>query len=155
MKNIEHLHQVEFVKWAGLQRVDVKGLPYYLADVEHNGPTTLKDFLFAVPNGGNRNSKEAAKLKREGVKAGVSDLVLAIPLNGRHGLFMELKQPPAIKAVSIPATQKEFGERMKSVGYSVAFCWGWNELRQAVEAYFKADMEALKMFSNPKYQGRK
>lgn len=158
MKNIEHLHQVEFVKWAGLQRVDIRGLPFYIDCINHEGPTTLKDFLFAVPNGGNRNAKEAARLKREGVKAGVSDLVLAIPRFGFHGLFLELKQPPAIKggkAVLIPANQKEFGKRMSSVGYAVAYCWGWNELRLAVEAYFNCEPELLKMFAVPKYQGRK
>ncbi len=35
--------------------------------------------LFAVPNGGNRNPREAARLKSEGVTAGISDLILLLP----------------------------------------------------------------------------
>ena len=34
------------------------------------------DLLYHVPNGGSRNQLEAANLKRQGVKAGVPDLVL-------------------------------------------------------------------------------
>lgn len=36
-----------------------------------------KDIILAVPNGGSRdNKKEAARLKAEGVLAGVSDLII-------------------------------------------------------------------------------
>lgn len=50
--------------------------------------------LFAVPNGGSRNQIEAANLKREGVKAGVSDLVL-VTCSGT--IFIELKTPTTYK----------------------------------------------------------
>ena len=47
--------------------------------------------LFAVPNGGSRNKKEAANMKAAGVVAGVADLILLIP-NDRYGaLCIELK----------------------------------------------------------------
>lgn len=47
--------------------------------------------LFAVPNGGSRNKKEAANMKAAGVVAGVADLILLIP-NGQYGaLCIELK----------------------------------------------------------------
>ena len=35
--------------------------------------------LYAVPNGGRRDKAEAAHLKRQGVRAGVPDLCLAVP----------------------------------------------------------------------------
>ena len=35
--------------------------------------------LFAVPNGGSRNVIEAANLKKQGVRAGVSDLIFLYP----------------------------------------------------------------------------
>lgn len=47
--------------------------------------------MFAIPNGGYRNAREAAKLKREGVLAGVSDLILAIPNKQFDALFIEMK----------------------------------------------------------------
>lgn len=47
--------------------------------------------LIAVPNGGSRNQFEAMELKRQGVQAGVSDLLLLIPKNGYGCLGLELK----------------------------------------------------------------
>ena len=47
--------------------------------------------LFAVPNGGSRNKKEAANMKAAGVVADVADLILLRP-NDRYGaLCIELK----------------------------------------------------------------
>ena len=47
--------------------------------------------LHHIPNGGSRNKREAAKLKRMGVLAGVSDLHLPVPAAGYHGLYIEMK----------------------------------------------------------------
>lgn len=47
--------------------------------------------LFAIPNGGNRNLREAARMKAEGVTAGVSDLILLIPRHEYGALCIELK----------------------------------------------------------------
>ena len=47
--------------------------------------------LIAVPNGGSRNSLEAVELKRQGVQAGVADLLLLIPKGGFGCLGLELK----------------------------------------------------------------
>ena len=35
-----------------------------------------KSLLFAVPNGGKRNPREAVRLKKQGVTPGISDLIL-------------------------------------------------------------------------------
>lgn len=45
--------------------------------------------VFAVPNGGSRHKLEAAKLKREGVTAGVADLVIMLPTG--KAVFVEMK----------------------------------------------------------------
>lgn len=51
----------------------------------------LRGRLFAVPNGGGRSKTEAARLKAEGVVAGVSDLIL-LKSNRQHGaLLIEMK----------------------------------------------------------------
>lgn len=46
---------------------------------------------FAIPNGGHRHIKVAAKLKAEGVMAGVWDVFVAVPSAKYGGLFIELK----------------------------------------------------------------
>ena len=51
----------------------------------------LSRLLFAVPNGGARNSREAAIMKAEGVTAGVADMILLIPRHGYGCLCIEFK----------------------------------------------------------------
>ena len=46
---------------------------------------------FAVPNGGKRNAREAARMKMMGVRPGVPDLCLLFP--GGRTIFLELKAP--------------------------------------------------------------
>jgi len=46
---------------------------------------------FHCPNGGNRNPKEAYKLKQMGVKAGVPDILIFEPRMNYVGLAIELK----------------------------------------------------------------
>ena len=51
----------------------------------------LATLLFAVPNGGARNEITGARLKDEGVTAGVADLLLLVPNGTHHGLAIEMK----------------------------------------------------------------
>jgi len=48
--------------------------------------------LFAIPNGGKRNIVTATNLKKEGVRAGVPDMFLPVPVGDRCGMFIELKK---------------------------------------------------------------
>lgn len=50
-------------------------------------------FLIAIPNGGRRDARTGAVLKREGVVAGAPDLVLFDPFGKRLPLFIEMKRP--------------------------------------------------------------
>ena len=58
----------------------------------HEGKHPELKLIYHVPNGGSRNTLEAANLKRQGVKAGVPDLCLPVPKNGFHGLISRLKR---------------------------------------------------------------
>ena len=51
----------------------------------------LASLLCAVPNGGQRNVREAAIMKAEGVTAGVADMILLIPRHGYSSLCIEFK----------------------------------------------------------------
>lgn len=48
-------------------------------------------YMYHVPNGGKRDKATAAVLKRQGVKAGVPDIMLPAARAGYHGLYIELK----------------------------------------------------------------
>lgn len=68
-----------------LQNVQVKHITRALVS-EHSEQCVVIDYckirrypVFAIPNGGSRNKAEAAKLKAEGVSAGVPDLFIPIP----------------------------------------------------------------------------
>jgi len=78
---------------------------------------------FAVPNGGKRNPREAARLKSQGVLAGVSDILLFWP--GGMGAI-ELKA-----GNRKPSGQQEyFGDRWEWCGGNFAVC---NSLDGVVE----------------------
>lgn len=49
--------------------------------------------LWATPNGGKRSFWEARRAKKEGMKAGVPDLQLAVPRLSYGALFIEVKTP--------------------------------------------------------------
>lgn len=49
---------------------------------------------YHVPNGGHRVKAVAAKLKAQGVKAGVSDICLPMARGGWFGLYIEFKATP-------------------------------------------------------------
>lgn len=51
----------------------------------------LRHRLFAVPNGGWREKATAAKMKAEGVLAGVADLILLKPSSRWGALLIEMK----------------------------------------------------------------
>lgn len=49
-------------------------------------------WIFSVPNGGHRHKSTAARLKAQGVRAGVSDVLYLVPRGGFHGLALEFKR---------------------------------------------------------------
>lgn len=94
-------------------------------------------WLFAVPNGGKRNIKEAAGLKKTGVKPGVSDIMLLFPSGGYHGLLIEMKAPYYYSAHKRKPTPKqlEFLKWHSQNGYYTAVCYGSNEAINLIERY--------------------
>ena len=90
--------------------------------------------LFAVPNGGYRNARESHRLKEEGVRAGIPDLMLAVPCGAFHGLFVELKR---LKGGRVSDNQKEMLVVFHRLGYCVKLCKGFAEAQQAITEYLK------------------
>lgn len=75
--------------------------------------------IFAIPNGGHRHPAVAAKLKAEGVRAGVLDLFLPVARHGYHGLFIELK----CGGNKPTQAQQEWIRNLRAEGYHAAVIW--------------------------------
>lgn len=87
--------------------------------------------MFAIPNGGRRDSAEAAHLKRQGVRAGVPDICLAVARGGFHGLYIEMKVEPNKPTKN----QKDWLANLYSQGFATKICYGCSEARIVIENY--------------------
>ena len=87
--------------------------------------------VFAIPNGGKRNAAEAAHLKRQGVKAGVPDLCLAVPRGAYHGLYIKLK----VGTNKPTENQLAWLKLLKQHGYAVAVCYSAEEAKDVIDKY--------------------
>jgi hypothetical protein len=120
----ESKHQQALIEWASLV-----ALPVGITGVRPGDKVV--DFLFAIPNGGGRSKAQAGILKSEGVKAGVWDLMLSLPIGRAPGLWIEMKSGKN----TLTPEQRDWRQRMEAVGYRCAVCWSWDAAREAIEDY--------------------
>jgi hypothetical protein len=111
MKHIEIQIQKNSVMWFRLQYPNISRL------------------LFAVPNGGARNRREAAIMKGEGVTAGVADVILLYPSSGFHSLSIEFKTEKGKQQPS----QKERQELVEKYGNKYVICRSFDEFRNTIK----------------------
>lgn len=93
--------------------------------------------LFAIPNAGKRSKASGGRGKSEGMKAGVPDMCLPVKRGGYGGLFIELKRPSALgkpRGKPTPEQLQWLGD-LQAYGQFAMICYGWDEARQAIEAY--------------------
>ena len=101
-------------------------------------------YMYHVPNGGKRDKATAAVLKRQGVKAGVPDIMLPAARAGYHGLYIELKAGEN----TTTKKQKEWLEYLRQQGYYTAVCYGWQPAAQLIEQYLLHSDELTKRTGN-------
>ena len=90
--------------------------------------------LMAVPNGGARHIAVACKLKAEGVRAGVPDLFLPLPIRGHcAGMWIEMKSPDG----KVSLNQKDFMEYLQWAGYKAIVCYSAQEAIDAIIVYME------------------
>lgn len=89
------------------------------------------EYMHHVPNGGKRDAATAVALKRQGVKAGVPDIVLPAPRAEYHGLYIELKAGEN----TTTAKQKAWLTFLRQQGYYTAVCYGWQAAAELIERY--------------------
>lgn len=124
MKTLEHDEQVLLFQWIDLMKTQIPELAN----------------LFAIPNGGHRHKAVAAKMKAEGVKAGVPDIFLAYPNYSwvtrdvmYSGLFIEMKAGKNKTTES----QDEWITRLREAYYKVVVCYGFEEAKQTILDYLE------------------
>lgn len=87
-----------------------------------------KAFAMHVGNGGKRNIREAARLKRMGVTKGVSDILI---LHGNNAA-LELK----IKPNKPTPEQLRFLEKVKELGWSTSVCYDFDSAKEFIDKFF-------------------
>ena len=113
----EHRIQSACVRWYRLQYPNMK----------HN--------LFAVPNGSKRDVVIGAKLKEEGVLAGVADLILLKSNRFYGALLIELKTPEGRQS----DTQKEWQQKITNDGYKYVIVRSLEDFQREVKLYLEDD----------------
>lgn len=86
---------------------------------------------FHVPNGGSRNKAEAARLKLQGVKAGVPDLVIPVARGGYHSLYIEMKA----KGGRISDKQETWLSLLRREGMCAYVCYGAGNAIALIDRY--------------------
>lgn len=115
----EHEEQAALFQWARLQEVRWPCLRY----------------MFAIPNGGQRATSTAMRLKAEGVKPGVPDIFLPSRRGGWAGLWLEMK----VGSNKPTELQREYLTALAQAGYKTAVCYGADEAIAAIESYMSGD----------------
>ena len=88
--------------------------------------------LFAIPNAAKRSFALAAYMRAEGMRAGIPDLMLAVPRGYRHGLFIELKRRPNKASPEQVDVMKYLNA---GGGYRAVICWSTDEAIAAIKEY--------------------
>ena len=115
--DFEHHEQVLFMQWCYLQEKKYPQL----------------SLMFAIPNGGQRNASTAAKLKKEGVKAGIPDLHLPIARGKYSSLFIEMK----IGKNRATKHQLSMMQALEEAGNRCVVCYGAKEAIAQTLAYLQ------------------
>lgn len=114
-KTSEDSHQAAVFCWAALQAQRLPEL----------------HCLYAIPNGGKRDAREAAKLKTTGTRAGVPDICLPVPRGKYNNLYIELK----VGKNKPSPEQIKWHERLRANGNRVEVCYGWREAAETILSY--------------------
>lgn len=111
----EHQEQAALFQWAALMEPRIPALR----------------LLFAIPNGGDRHPAVAAKLKAEGVKAGVWDIFLPVAKRGYIGLWLEMK----VNGNTLMPAQADWGMAMLDQNYTCKICHDWTTAARHIVIY--------------------
>lgn len=123
MKFIEAAHQAALVKWFKMQYPD------------------YEDLLIHIPNGQNVGPRQGARLKNQGLVAGVPDLMLLVPRKIAkkwiHGLFIEMKAARG----KVQQSQQKMHSLLREQRFQVNVCYGWEEASLVIRGYLDEEQQ--------------
>lgn len=136
----EHSEQVALMQWVAIVAMKRYG------DLRR---------LHAIPNGGDRQAHVGAAMKAEGVKKGVPDLFLPVPMGkvgetwtgpgweGHHGLYIEMKTRKAFakKNNNLSPEQIDWLEYLRGAGYATSVAAGWQAAAWVLVLYLQGKLE--------------
>lgn len=104
-------------------------------------------WMFAIPNGGFRDKITAARLRAQGVKAGVPDIFLPVIRGEWGGLFIEMKKPKddndkRSKKGKTQNTQNEYLTYLQNNNYGAIICYGFEDARKTIVSYLEYNNQA-------------
>ena len=108
---------------------------YYSKYAHHFGIETPEEWrllLHHSPNGGKRSESEAARFKAMGTRKGFPDLFLALPCNGYHGAFFELKSEKG----KFSKEQEVFLALLEKHGYMTFVTRSYEDFDNQLKEYF-------------------
>jgi VRR-NUC domain len=97
----------------------------------------LADDFYHFANERRCSMQQGRLLKRKGVKRGVADFFLALPSNGKSGLWIELK----VGEGKLSPEQKKFLARMLLRGFDALAVWGEDAAKAVILAYLKRGVD--------------
>jgi hypothetical protein len=112
---LEHDIQAAFVRWCSLSEAAHPELRV----------------AFAVPNAAKRSPALAAKMKAEGLRAGVWDWWLPVPRAGFTGLVIEFKRSGG----TLSQPQRDYCEQIRRYGWRCRVCFTTASAVEEVKSY--------------------
>lgn len=91
--------------------------------------------LFSIPNGmATTSPHQAVQAVRSGLRRGVPDVFLPVPVRPYSGLFVEMKRANG-RPSDVTADQARWLARLQAAGYQTVVAMGWESARDEINAY--------------------
>lgn len=88
--------------------------------------------MYHIPNEGKRDAKNAAILKKMGLKRGVPDVHLPVARGEYHSLYIEMKR---IVDADLTEAQGWWMKQLRQEGNCAVVCFGWKAAAATLEWY--------------------
>lgn len=114
----EHQHQVKLIQLC----------------IEYQKIHPCLALIYAIPNAGKRSKKQGRWMVSEGLRSGVPDLCLPVPMGKYGALYIELKRNEKQKKTEL---QTAWIETLRELGNRAEFAYGWKHAMTIILDYLE------------------